>query len=154
MRDMTKQKPARSREQRKQDVLDRLEKDEDAWVSTASPDGVPTLVPLSFVWDRGTLLMATRRTNPTAVNVTPAGHARIAVGHTRDVILIEATAEVIEGADLATQSGDAFASKLNWDLRGRQAWVYLRFTPAAVKAWREENELAGRELMAEGRWLD
>ncbi|MCX4772666.1 pyridoxamine 5'-phosphate oxidase family protein [Streptomyces sp. NBC_01285] len=151
---MTKQKPARSREQRKQDVLDRLEKDEDAWVSTASPDGVPTLVPLSFVWDRGTLLMATRRTNPTAANVTPAGHARIAVGHTRDVVLIEATAEVIEGADLATQSGDAFASKLNWDLRGRQAWVYLRFTPTAVKAWREENELAGRELMAEGRWLD
>ncbi|WP_145763458.1 pyridoxamine 5'-phosphate oxidase family protein [Streptomyces brevispora] len=151
---MTKHEPARSREQRKQDVLDHLEKDKDAWVSTASPDGVPTLVPLSFVWDRGTLLMATRRTNPTAVNVTPAGHARIAVGHTRDVVLVEATAEVIEGADLATESGDAFASKLNWDLRGRPTWVYLRFTPTAVKAWREENELTGRELMAEGRWLD
>ncbi|MEU8627893.1 pyridoxamine 5'-phosphate oxidase family protein [Streptomyces sp. NPDC048669] len=151
---MTKQEPARSREQRKQDVLDHLEKDEDAWVSTASADGVPTLVPLSFVWDRGTFLMATRRTNPTAVNVTPAGHARIAVGHTRDVVLVEATAEVIEGADLATESGDAFAAKLNWDLRGRPAWVYLRFTPTALKAWREENELAGRELMAEGRWLD
>lgn len=151
---MTKHEPARSREQRKQDVLDRLEKDEDAWVSTATADGVPTLVPLSFVWDRGTLLMATRRTNPTAVNVTPAGHARIAVGHTRDVVLVEATAEVIEGADLATESGDAFASKLNWDLRDRPAWVYLRFTPTALRAWREENELADRELMAEGRWLD
>ncbi|MCM2414143.1 pyridoxamine 5'-phosphate oxidase family protein [Streptomyces sp. RKAG290] len=151
---MTTHEPARSREQRKQDVLDHLEKDEDAWVSTASADGVPTLVPLSFVWDHGTLLMATRRTNPTAVNVTPSGQARIAVGHTRDVVLIEATAEVIEGTDLPEDSGDAFATKLDWDLRGRSAWVYLRFTPYAVRAWREENELAGRELMADGRWLD
>lgn len=63
---MTNAEPARSWEQRKQDVLNRLEKDDDAWVATASADGVPTLVPLSFVWDRGTLLMATRRTNPTA----------------------------------------------------------------------------------------
>lgn len=151
---MTNREPARSRPQRKQDVLDRLEKDEDAWVSTSSADGVPTMVPLSFVWDRGTLLMATRRTNPTAVNVAPAGQARIAVGHTRDVVLIEATAEAIEGADLAKDSGDAFATKLNWDLRERSSWVYLRFTPYAIKAWREVNELAGRDLMADGRWLD
>lgn len=154
VRDMTKYEPARSREQRKQDALDRLEQDEDAWVSTASQAGVPTLVPLWFVWDRGTLLMATRRTNPTAVNVTPAGQARIAVGHTRDVVLIEATAEAIEGAGLAPESGDAFAAKFDWDPRNSPAWVYLRFTPTAIRAWRETNEQAGRELMADGRWLD
>lgn len=51
--------------------MDHLRQDEDAWVATASRDGLPTLVPLSFLWedDRGTLLMCTRRTNPTAVNV-------------------------------------------------------------------------------------
>ncbi|MFF1838093.1 pyridoxamine 5'-phosphate oxidase family protein [Streptomyces sp. NPDC058231] len=150
---MTNPEPARSREQRKQDVFGRLEKDEDAWVATASADGAPTLVPLSFVWDRGTLLMATRRTNPTARNVTPTGQARISLGHTRDVVLIDAAAEVVEGADLATESGDAFAAKLDWDLRGRTSWVYLRFTPHAVRAWREENELSERELMADGTWL-
>ena len=150
---MTNAEPARSREQRKQDVLNRLEKDNDAWVATASAAGVPTLVPLSFVWDRGTLLMATRRTNPTARNVTPTGQARISLGHTRDVVLIDATAEVVEGAELSPESGDAFATKLGWDLRGRTPWVYLRFTPYAVRAWREENELSGRELMADGRWL-
>ncbi|WP_327246402.1 pyridoxamine 5'-phosphate oxidase family protein [Streptomyces sp. NBC_01320] len=150
---MTNPEPARSREQRKQDVLDRFEKDEDAWVATSSTDGVPTLVPLSFVWDDGTLLMATRRTNPTARNVTPAGQARISLGHTRDVVLVEAAVEVVEGAELSVESGDAFATKLNWDPRGRTSWVYLRFTPFAVRAWREENELAERELMSEGTWL-
>ncbi|MFE7388441.1 pyridoxamine 5'-phosphate oxidase family protein [Streptomyces sp. NPDC057582] len=150
---MTNPEPARSREQRKQDVFDRFEKDEDAWVASSSADGVPTLVPLSFVWDDGTLLMATRRINPTARNVTPAGQAGISLGHTRDVVLVDATAEVVEGAELSVESGDAFATKLNWDPRGRTSWVYLRFTPYAVRAWREENELPERELMAEGTWL-
>ncbi|WP_406149170.1 pyridoxamine 5'-phosphate oxidase family protein [Streptomyces sp. NBC_01012] len=150
---MTEREAARGPEQRKQDTLDRLEKDEDLWVATASADGVPCLVPLSFVWDRGTLLMATRRTNPTAVNLTPSGQARATIGHTRDVVLIEGTAEVVEGADLPAGSVDAFVEKLHWDLRGRSAWVYLRLTPYVVKAWREVNELAERELMRDGAWL-
>ncbi|MFF9690290.1 pyridoxamine 5'-phosphate oxidase family protein [Streptomyces sp. NPDC014623] len=150
---MTEREPVRGPEQRKQDVLDRLEKDEDVWVATASADGVPCLVPLSFVWDRGTLLLATRRTNPTAVNVTPSGQIRVTLGHTRDVVLIEGTAEIVEGTDLPAESGDTFAAKLAWDPRGRSAWVYLRVTPYTVKAWREENELAGRELMLDGTWL-
>ncbi|MEV7108249.1 pyridoxamine 5'-phosphate oxidase family protein [Streptomyces atroolivaceus] len=150
---MTEREPARGPEQRKQDALDRLEKDDDAWVATASAAGVPCLVPLSFVWDGGTLLLATRRTNPTAVNVTPSGQARVTLGHTRDVVLVEGTAEIVEGADLSAESGDAFAAKLGWDPRGRPAWVYLRITPDTVKAWREENELAGRELMRGSTWL-
>ncbi len=151
---MTTTEQARSREQRKQDVLDRLAQDDDMWVATASADGEPCLVPLSFVWDRGTLLMCTRRTNPTARNLTPAGEVRVTLGHTRDVVHIEGTAEPVEGTELAPESADAFAAKLNgWDPRNRKPWLYFRITPRAVKAWREENELAERELMREGRWL-
>ncbi|MFD9968539.1 hypothetical protein ACFWZR_05490 [Streptomyces sp. NPDC059017] len=54
---MTNPEPARSRAQRRTDALDRLAGDRDAWVATASADGVPTLVPLWFLWDRGQLLM-------------------------------------------------------------------------------------------------
>ncbi|MBT2527090.1 pyridoxamine 5'-phosphate oxidase family protein [Streptomyces sp. ISL-99] len=150
---MTTTEPARTREQRKQDVLDRLAKDDDLWVATASPDGEPCLVPLSFVWDRDTLLMCTRRTNPTARNLTPAGEARVSLGHTRDVVLIEGAAEPVEGTELATESADAFTAKLGWDPRDRKPWVYLRVTPRTVKAWREENELAERDLMRDGDWL-
>ncbi|MFD5199711.1 pyridoxamine 5'-phosphate oxidase family protein [Streptomyces sp. NPDC058375] len=147
--------PPRSRGQRKQDVLDRLRQDEDAWVGTASPDGVPTLVPLSFLWedDTGTLVMATRRTNPTAVNVTPDGQIRVTVGHTRDVVLVEGGARLVEAADLPTVTRDAFAAKLRgWSPRGPR-YVFLRITPHTVRAWREENELADRDLMLSGTWL-
>ncbi|MFI9582139.1 pyridoxamine 5'-phosphate oxidase family protein [Streptomyces sp. NPDC052236] len=150
---MTDSEPARGREQRRQDVLTRLKQDTDAWIATASADGEPCLVPLSFVWDRDTVLMCTRRTNPTARNLTRRGQAVVTVGHTRDVVLIEGTGEVVEGAELATESADAFSAKLGWDPRDRGAWVYLRVTPQVVKAWREQNELAERELMRHGEWL-
>ncbi|MFD5643925.1 pyridoxamine 5'-phosphate oxidase family protein [Streptomyces anulatus] len=151
---MTAYDPARSREQRKQDTLRRLRQDDDAWVATASPDGVPTLVPLSFLWeeDTGTLVMATRRTNPTAVNVTPDGPIRVTLGPTRDVVLIEGEARILEGADLPPATREAFVAKLRWNPR-IPVWVFLHITPHAVRAWREVNELADRDLMLSGTWL-
>ncbi|MFI1221337.1 MULTISPECIES: pyridoxamine 5'-phosphate oxidase [unclassified Streptomyces] len=152
---MTKPDPARSREQRKLDVLDHLRQDEDAWVATASPDGVPTLVPLSFLWDEagGALVMSTRRSNPTAVNVTSGGPIRVTLGPTRDVVLIEGEAGLVEGTDLPAAVADAFAAKLEWDPRNRPRWVFLHITPHTVRAWREVNELAERDLMLAGEWL-
>ncbi|MGW1075159.1 pyridoxamine 5'-phosphate oxidase family protein [Streptomyces sp. NPDC002537] len=144
--------PARSTEQRKRDVLARLEEDVDAWVSTAGEDGIPHLIPLSFVWHDGALLMCTRGTNPTARNLSPTGTCWIALDRTRDVVLIESTAEVVASADLPTAAGDAFTAKLNWDPRPNANYVFLRFRPRRVLAWREENELRERELMQGGVW--
>jgi len=42
----------RSRAQRRRDTEHRLTHDIDVWVASASPDGAPYLVPLSFDWDR------------------------------------------------------------------------------------------------------
>ncbi|MER6995044.1 pyridoxamine 5'-phosphate oxidase family protein [Streptomyces sp. NPDC000410] len=151
---MTTPEPARGRVQRKRDTLTRLEDDRDAWVATASVDGTPSLVPLWFVWDRGALVMCTRRTAPTARNVTPHGTAVVTVGTATDVVHITGTAVVIEGPALEPESADAFAVKLGWDPRDLDAWVYIKITPLVVKAWREENEQPGRVLMRDGQWLD
>ncbi|MEV4684940.1 pyridoxamine 5'-phosphate oxidase family protein [Streptomyces kurssanovii] len=151
---MTPQEQARSREERRRDTLARLADDKDSWVATTSPDGQPCLMPLSFAWDGAALLMCTRRTNPTARNLTPRGEVVVTLGHTRDVVHIEGAAEVVEGSALPTGSADAFAAKLRWDPRDRHPWVYLRITPRVVKAWREVNELKDRLIMNDGRWLD
>ncbi|WP_256103355.1 pyridoxamine 5'-phosphate oxidase family protein [Streptomyces sp. ODS05-4] len=150
---MTEYEPARTAEQRRRDVTHRLENDEDMWVATSSGAGEPVLVPLSFLWDQGTVLMSTKRTNPTARNLTPRGEVRLSLGHTRDVVLVEGVAEAVEAADLARSSTDAFADKLGWDPRQLPAWVYLRVTPRRIKAWRESNEIPGREVMRDGVWL-
>ncbi|MFB4196895.1 pyridoxamine 5'-phosphate oxidase family protein [Streptomyces carpaticus] len=143
--------PARPRPSRKRDSLSRLTADEDAWVATASPDGVPTMVPLSFLWVADTLLMATRATNPTAVNIARTGHAVISLGSTRDVVLIEAGAEVLTRAEVPEAEREAFTAKLGWSPPS-PVWCYLRFRPRSLRAWRE-NELSTRLLMENGTWL-
>ncbi|MFI6469168.1 pyridoxamine 5'-phosphate oxidase family protein [Streptomyces sp. NPDC050516] len=152
---MTTREPARSREQRKQDVLTRLEKDEDAWVATASAAGEPHLMPLSFVWEDGTLLMCTRMTNPTLRNLRSGDRpVQVTLGHTRDVVHITGTAIVVPTTELPTASGDAFAAKIIWDPRtSGPSYTYFRVVPRRIQAWREVNEIPDRDLMHEGTWL-
>lgn len=150
---MVTEEAPRSAPQRKQDVLKRLAEDVDAWVATASLDGEPHMVPLCFVFHDGYLLMCTKEDSPTARNVLAGKRAKVAVGLTRDVVLIEADAELVAESDLTQAEGDAFAAKLGWDPRGDVPWRLLRFRPIALRAWREENELAGRLLMRDGAWL-
>ena len=146
--------PARSLEQRKKDTSHRLEHDVDAWVATAGPGGTPYQMPLSFLWDGETLLLSTATTNPTAVNLFANPVVRLALGGTRDVVLVEGTVEATPAGEIPTDVGDAFAAKAGFDPRAaRGSYHYFRVRPRAIQAWREVNELAGRDLMRDGRWL-
>jgi hypothetical protein len=53
------------------------------------------LVPLSCHWDDSTLTIATPRASRTARNLVRAGWARVALGPTRDVVIIEGPVEAI-----------------------------------------------------------
>ncbi|MFE6617848.1 pyridoxamine 5'-phosphate oxidase family protein [Streptomyces sp. NPDC057740] len=147
--------PARPAEQRWKDTLHRLEHDEDVWVATADAGGgVPFLVPLSFLWDGSTLLLATPATSPTGRNLQATGRTRLGLGPTRDVVMIEGTVETIEPAGLSEEEGDRFAARTGFDPRRLSTpYLYFRVLPTRVQAWREANELAGRELMRDGKWL-
>ncbi len=139
--------------QRRADTLARLEGDVDVWVATAHGD-VPHLIPLSFLWDGARLLLATPDASVTARNLRATGRARLTLGTTRDVVVIEGTAESLPVAAMPRAVADAFAARTGFDPRAsaaRMAFIWIR--PRRVQAWREENELAGRELMREGEWL-
>ncbi|MFG2122904.1 pyridoxamine 5'-phosphate oxidase family protein [Streptomyces sp. NPDC048710] len=147
--------PARTAEQRKKDTLHRLEHDEDAWVATAGEDGgAPYLVPLSFVWDGATLLIATPAASPTGRNLLATGKARIGIGPTRDVVMIEGVVRAVPPEDLPEEDAEIFAGKTGFDPRRLTTrYLYFNVLPQRVQAWREENELQGRELMRDGVWL-
>ena len=148
--------PPRSLEQRTRDALHRLEHDVDAWVATSGGgDGAAYLVPLSFLWDGATLLLATPASSPTGRNLQATGRVRLGLGPTRDVVLLDGTVETLTPAELAPGVGDAFATKTGFDPRElTTTYLYFRVRPRRVQAWREANELEGRELMRDGRWLD
>jgi len=145
--------PARPAEQRRRDVLALLEREVDVWVASASADGEAMLVPLSFVWDGHRLTVSTPLASKTARNLIRAGVARVALGATRDVVLIDGTIEVIElGAEPDLE--EAHAQATEFDPRTLEdRYVYLRITPQRIQAWREVNELQGRHIMRDGAWV-
>ena len=146
--------PPRSRAQRRADTLERFLSDVDLWVASADETGNAYLVPLSFVWEGAALTIATPRSSRTARNLLRAGEARVALGTTRDVVIVEGSVEELPiGAD--PQLEDAHAAATGFDPRTlTDEYVYLRIAPRTIRAWREANELEGRLLMRDGRWLD
>jgi Pyridoxamine 5'-phosphate oxidase len=144
----------RSRAQRRRDTEDRLSHDVDVWVASASADGAPYLVPLSFDWDGEALLLATPADSPTGRNLAAARTVRLGLGHTRDVSMIDGDVEVLEIDALPQQPGDRFAARAGFDPRAQDTqYRWFRISPRRVQAWREVNELPDRELMRDGHWL-
>ena len=144
----------RSGDQRRHDTEHRLTHDSDVWVATASADGAPYLVPLSFDWDGEALLIATPTHSPTGRNLAATRAVRLALGQTRDVSIIEGDVEILDIDALPRARGDGFASRTGFDPRALETpYRWFRIFPRRIQAWREENELPDRELMRDGRWL-
>lgn len=146
----------RTQEQRKRDVLDRLEREVDVWVASADTSGVPCLVPLSFLWDGHAVWLSTRAGNPTGRNLRETGLVRMSLGHTRDVVLLEGeVSEIVAAPDVPKETGDAFADKSQWDPRiprNSASYVYFKVLLTGVQAWHEEHEMRERHLMRDGVW--
>ena len=144
----------RSRADRRRDTEHRLTHDIDVWVASASADGAPYLVPLSFDWDGEALLISTPATSPTGRNLAATRTVRLGLGLTRDVSMIEGEVQVLEIDALPRERGDRFAARTGFDPRvstGPYRW--FRVVPHRIQAWREVDELPERELMRDGRWL-
>ena len=126
----------------------------DVWVATASPDGAPYLVPLSLAWVDGAAVIALATSSRTARNLGEGGTARLAVGPTRDVVMIDAVVERRVAVDDDPALGAAYVAQADWDPRGEPGYELVVLRPVRVQAWREANEIPGRTLMRDGRWLD
>ncbi|GAB4070072.1 hypothetical protein GCM10028777_34110 [Angustibacter speluncae] len=146
--------PPRDAQQRRDDTLRLLAAEVDCWVATAGPGGSPWMVPLSFLWHDGELVLATNACSPTARNWAGGAPVRIGLGQVRDVVLVEGTVRLVPAAEVDRDLGDAFAAKSGFDPRVlRTPYVYAFVRPTLVQAWREENELADRDLLRDGHWL-
>jgi hypothetical protein len=145
---------ARDRETRKADTLEMLATPAiDVWVATASAAGGPHLVPVSLAWLDERVVIAVDGTSVTARNLTASAEARLAVGPTRDVTMMDVVLErVVDVAD-DEALGAAYVRQADWDPRRDNGYVFLVLRPTRVQAWREVNEIAGRTLMRDGTWL-
>ena len=125
----------------------------DAWVATASAEGKEHLVPLSIGWDGERLLLATEPDAVTTRNLRASGRARLAVGPTRDVVMIDAVLETVVDVTTAPASiAETFAAQADWDPRHSTGYLFVVLRPRRVQVWREVDEIAGRTIMRDGRW--
>lgn len=142
----------RSRSQRIADTQALLVSEEDAWVATHG-DG-PMLVPLTYAWTGEVVVFATPGHTRTVENLRADGRARLAIGDTRDVVMIDAVLDrIAEFADAA----DLHAAYVEQRGIDPQAWgdeyVLVVLRPERIQAWREANEIAGRTIVRDGAWL-
>jgi hypothetical protein len=125
----------------------------DVWVATASTSGTPHLVPLSLAWIDERAVIAVEASSVTARNLSASGIAKLAVGPTRDVVMINAAVDKIVSCTEAGALGDAYAGQADWDPRTSAGYVFVVLRPVRLQAWREADEIPGRTLMREGAWL-
>ena len=102
-------------------------------------------MPLSYDWDGEALLLATPADSPTGRNLAATRAVRLALGHTRDVTMIDGDVEVLEIDALPRELGDRFSARTGFDPRTLSTpYRWYRVTPRHVQAWREANELPDR----------
>lgn len=147
--------PPRPLPQRIADTRRLLETTVDAWVATADPaTGRPWMVPLSYAWTGSVIVLGTGADSRTVSNVAAQPWVRLGIGFVRDVVLVHGTASVVEMADVDPAEADLFAERAGFDPRELSSpYVYVHVRPRRIQAWREENELAERDIMRDGRWL-
>ncbi|THA75930.1 pyridoxamine 5'-phosphate oxidase family protein [Streptomyces sp. A0642] len=146
--------PPRALEERLRDTRARLESEIDLWVATSGSPGGVHLVPLSYLWDGDVFLVSTPRASATGRNLLADARVRLSLGPTRDVVIVDGTAEPVDVAGLAPGTADAFAARTGFDPQeSAERYQYFRIRPQRIQAWREANELRGRDLMRDGDWL-
>jgi hypothetical protein len=146
----------RSPEQRKSDALAKLTAiNTNVWIASASSTGAVHLIPVSHTWNGSQVVVATEPTSRTVANATSNGQVRLALGDTRDVVVIDAVlAEAIPATGAPAALVDAYSTQAGWDPRTDGGeYVFLVLAPERIEVWKESEELAGRTVMRDGSWL-
>ena len=145
----------RTHSQRRADAIRRLESEPNVWIATASAGGVPHLVPLSLAWDGTRILVATPTSTPTARNAAEAGVVRASLDDADDVVLIDATVEVVDFAAADRALIDVYVQRVGWNPADESGdWSLLVVAPTTIRSWNGIDETTGRVIMKRGDWLD
>ena len=147
---------SRSSKERKADALSKLEAIEaNVWVASSSPAGAVHLIPMTHTWNGTQMVLATEPTSRTVANVTANPRVRLALGETRDVVMIDAVlVEAVPKAEALVALADAYSNQAGWDPRTDEAeYVFLLLRPERIQVWREAEDLGGRTVMRHGSWV-
>ena len=149
---------SRSSNERKADALAKLEAIEaNVWVASGSPTGAVHLIPMTHTWNGTQVVLATEPMSRTVANVTANPRVRLALGETRDVVMIDAIfVEAVPKAEAPVALADAYSTQAGWDPRtDGDDYVFLLLRPSASRYGGKPKTLPGAPLCAAGHgWSD
>jgi hypothetical protein len=146
----------RSPDEGKADALAQLTAVEaNVWIASASPSGAVHLVPVTHTWNGNQIVLATEPGSCTVANVTVNPQVRLALGETRDVVMIDAVlTEAVPRSEAPAALADGYAVQAGWAPRTDGSdYVYLVFGPERIQVWREAEDVTGRTVMRNGAWV-
>ncbi|MBF6455247.1 hypothetical protein [Nocardia cyriacigeorgica] len=145
----------RSLAERQADARRRLEFGYQMWLATGSDGHGAHLIPVACVWDGSRLYTATFAGSRTVMNTKACPRARVALGDTADVVMVDASASTIEVTDIGDDIAERYAT-VSTDPRTHPEgmFVYLRLQPRRIQVWNGIHEFVGRTVMVDGRWLE
>lgn len=143
---------ARSHDERIAAARRRLIEESQMWLSTGGRTG-PHLIPVSFVVDDSAVMTATGESSKTVRNLRERDRARLAIGGTSDVVMIDAVVDrFITSEAVAADVADRYAA-VSHDPRQMPGYIYVRLQPRRIQVWNGFHEFGGRTVMRDGRWL-
>jgi pyridoxamine 5'-phosphate oxidase-like protein len=143
----------RTGEERKRDVMAVLEGQGQMWLAT-SRDGRPHAIGVSAWWDGADLVVATVGSSLTARNLRDAQAGTLIAGSPDDAVVIDVQLVESMPAQDADEVATGFSSAMGWDPRDvGEGWDFFRLRPSRIQAFRGYDEIEGRDVMRQGRWL-
>lgn len=72
----------------------------------------------------------------------------------RDVVIDAVLDDLVDVGTAPADVADVYAGRTDWDPRVTPgSYVFLLLRPRQIRASREANEIDGRTIMRDGRWL-
>ncbi|WP_350276136.1 pyridoxamine 5'-phosphate oxidase family protein [Kribbella sp. HUAS MG21] len=145
----------RSLAERRAAARDRLQTGFQLWLATGSDSHGAHLIPVAYAWDGTALCTATFAKSRTVANIEARPQARVALGDTADVVMIDTRASLVHVPDIDAEIAEHYAG-VSTDPRSYPdgTFVYLRLHPRRIQVWNGLHEFTGRTVMRDGRWLD
>jgi hypothetical protein len=150
---MTQTLVTRSLHERRQAAHEMLRTHHQLWLATGGASSGAHLIPVSYVWNGEHFTLATMARSRTADNLRANRLARVAIGQTDDVVMVDGLVTFVEIPDLEPGLADRYA-EVSHDPRVMPGFSYLRLVPRRILVWSGFHEYAGRTVMLDGRWLD
>jgi hypothetical protein len=110
---------------------------------------------VTHTWNGTLVVLATGPKSRTVSNVVASQRARLALGETRDVVMVDTVlVEPIRASEAPAPLAEGDAAQAGWDPRTDAAnYVYLVLEPVRIQVSLEGEDPAGRTVVRNGEWV-